>query len=220
MAEALSGAMIPKKIHYCWFGPNAPSGLHEACMRTWAPELPGYTVVRWDENNSPMSHPLVAHHYRKKNWAFVSDYVRLYALYREGGIYLDTDVEVIRAFDPLLEARVFFGYEAEDRLNSSVCGARPGEPFIKACMDYMDSRHAEKRPFRIAPEVVSHVYSRGDFTEVATLPQDAFYPYNPFTEGGAGQFLYHDVTERTYAVHHWAKSWRMGLLSRVLRKLV
>lgn len=220
MRQGRKMAMIPKKIHYCWFGPHSFSRLHEACMQTWKTELSGYEIVRWDETNSPMTHPFVRHHYEKKHWAYVSDFVRLYALYHHGGIYLDTDVEVVRSFDTLLQYRVFMGYEKDHRLTSGVCGAQKGELFIRACMTYMEQRHLKKRPYRIAPEVITAVYDRGDFKEVQTLPAKAFYPYNPYDRDSVGQFLYHDVTPETFAIHHWAKSWKMGWMERFVRKIL
>lgn len=189
-------------------------------MASWTEELPGYEIVRWDESNAPMDHPFVAYHYEKKHWAYVSDFVRLYVLYTHGGIYLDTDVEVVRLFDPLLQHRVFMGCERDKRLTSGVCGSGKGEPFIHACMDYMEARHSRKLPYRIAPEVITTVYEQDAYEEVTVLPPEAFYPYNPYTRGSVGQFLYHDVTPETYAVHHWAKSWKMGWAQRILRKLI
>ena len=212
--------MIPKTIHYCWFGPNEMSALHQACIATWRQKLPEYEIVRWDERNSPMEHPFVAYYYAKKKWAFVSDFVRLYVLYHHGGIYLDADVEVVRSFDPLLHHHLFIGYERTDRINSAICGARQGQPFVQACMEFMQKRQAKKLPYRIAPEVVTAVYKSGKYDEVSVLPPEAFYPYNPYDSGSVGQFLYCDVTPQTYAVHHWAKSWNMGMTERLLRKVL
>lgn len=218
--EPVMQETIPKTIHYCWFGPAQMSRLHRACLQTWELEMPGYEIVRWDESNAPMAHPFVAFHYRKKHWAYVSDFVRLHVLYEHGGIYLDTDVEVIRDFDPLRRHRVFLGYEKAGRITSGVCGAMKGERFLNDCMEFMQQRHRKKLPYRIAPEVMTAVYGAGDYDEVALMPEAAFYPYNPYGGRGAGQFMYHDVTDATYAVHHWAKSWKMPWWERVLRKVL
>lgn len=212
--------MIPKTVHYCWFGSKEMPLLNRACMASWTEELPGYEIVRWDESNAPMDHPFVAYHYAKKHWAYVSDFVRLYALHTHGGVYLDTDVEVVRALDPLLHHRLFFGYESEGRINSAVCGSQAGEAFLDACMGYMLQRHERRLPYRIAPEVITDVFEANPYPEVAVLPPKSFYPYNPYVPGSPGQLLFHDVTEATYAIHHWAKSWKMGWAQRILRKLI
>ncbi len=211
---------IPKTVHYCWFGGAEMSALHQACIASWKKELPDYRFICWDETNSPMELPFVSYHYNQKNWAYVSDFIRLYVLYHHGGIYLDTDVEVIRDFEPLLSYRVFLGYEQEKRLNSAVLGAQKEEAFMLACMEYMQIRHKQKRPYRIAPEVITAVYQGGEFYELTTLPQHTFYPYNPYDKKGIGQLLYHDITKETFAIHHWAKSWKMSLIKRLMRKIL
>lgn len=212
--------MIPKIIHYCWFGPNKMSKLHLACIDSWKKELPEFKIIRWNENNTPMDIPFIQYHYDKKNWAYISDFVRLHVLYHHGGIYLDTDVEVIKNFSPLLIHNVFVGYEKENRLNSAVLGAQKEEHYIKACMDYMLSRQQNKLPYRIAPEIISSVYNKQTYPEVLTLSEKSFYPYNPYNKNSVGQLLYHDITEETYAIHHWAKSWKMSLYERIMRKIV
>lgn len=212
--------MIPKKLHYCWFGPNQMSTLHLACIQSWKQELSDYDIILWDEHNTPMGHPFIRYHYKRKQWAFIADFVRLYALYHHGGVYLDTDVEVIRDFSDLLEHAVFVGYERDGRLNSAVIGSKEGEPFIKECMEYMISRHEKKLPYRIAPEVISLVYKNGNYKEVHTLSQKSFYPYNPYDKKSVGQLLFHDITEETYAIHHWAKSWKISIIERIMRKIL
>ena len=96
--------MIPKIIHYCWFGGKELPNLAEKCIASWKKQLPDYKIICWSEENFDIDNsvPYLKEAYSKKKFAFVSDYVRLYALYNYGGIYLDTDVEVIRDFSPLL----------------------------------------------------------------------------------------------------------------------
>ncbi|MDR2398598.1 MAG: glycosyl transferase, partial [Spirochaetaceae bacterium] len=103
---------IPKKIHYCWFGKNKMSKRLTSCIETWKSVMPDYQIICWDETNFDItSIPFVAEAYRAKKWAFVTDYVRLYALYIEGGIYLDTDVVVTKRFDNFLENDFFSAVE-------------------------------------------------------------------------------------------------------------
>ena len=96
--------MIPKKIHYCWFGRNPKPKLAQKCMQSWHKYCNDYEIVEWNEDSFDLeAAPLyVKQAYEAKKWAFVTDYVRLYALYYHGGIYMDTDVEVLKSFDPFL----------------------------------------------------------------------------------------------------------------------
>lgn len=124
--------MIPKKIHYCWFGGKPFSPLVTMCMDSWKQTLPEYEIKRWDEGNLlPLEKCLYARHaYENKKWAFVADYMRLYALYHEGGIYMDTDMLVLKSFDPLLSHDCFLGREGPGSVNFAIAGALPQHPFM------------------------------------------------------------------------------------------
>lgn len=92
--------MIPKIIHYCWFGKGKKNRLIKRCIRSWKKRMPDYEIICWNEDNFDYtSVPFVKEAYEQKKWAFVADYVRLYALFHYGGIYLDTDSEVYKSFD-------------------------------------------------------------------------------------------------------------------------
>jgi mannosyltransferase OCH1-like enzyme len=197
---------IPKKIHYCWFGGKDLPELAKACIRSWQEHLPDYEIVRWDESNCP-NNKFVDHHLNDKNWAFVPDFVRLHALYNHGGIYLDTDIEVIKSFDDLLEQNAFLGYEAKDRINNAVVGSRKGNLFFKDCMDYIMQRHLENEPYEISPVVTTTVARNGSY-DLTIYDEEYFYPYNPFDSNRKIQTLMLQmITSSTYAIHHWAKSW-------------
>lgn len=213
--------MIPKLIHYCWFGGGEFSVLHEMCMETWSDKLPGYEFVRWDESNVPKSN-YVDYYLKKKKWAFVSDYVRLEALDHYGGIYLDVDVEVIKSFDMLLSRKVFLGEELPGRINNAVLGAEKGSAYIKACKHFMLDRYLNKKSQMLSPEVSTEVYNDPsvDTSDVTVLPMHFFYPYNPFSEDKRRQQLMSClITNETYAIHHWAKSWDLSLLEKVKRRM-
>lgn len=146
--------MIPKIIHYSWFsGDDYPEEVNE-CMNTWKQVLPGYEFVLWDakklaELNNVFANEAVS----VKKWAFASDYVRLYAVYTYGGIWLDTDIEMYKSFDPFLKHQLFIGREGNEfwalgnsissvsLLTSHCFGAEVGHPFLKLCLDFYSDRH-------------------------------------------------------------------------------
>ena len=111
------------------------------CIKTWKKHLKGYEIKEWNESNFDVfSHPFVKKAYEAKKWAFVSDYIRAYAIYHEGGIYLDTDVIVLKPFDPMLENKAFVGYEREDYPFTAVFGAEPHHSFVKDILDYFNDK--------------------------------------------------------------------------------
>ena len=147
------GHKIPKIIHYSWFsGEEYPEDI-KACMDTWKTVLPDYEFVLWDaqklaELNNIFSNEAVS----VRKWAFASDFVRLYAVYTYGGIWLDTDIEMYKSFDPYLDHRLFIGREGNEDWNcsnhstvsllTSHCfGAEPGHPYLKMCLDFYNNRH-------------------------------------------------------------------------------
>ena len=131
--------MIPKKIHYVWVGGNEKNNTIKQCMKTWGKHLEGYEVIEWNENNFDIdSHPFVKAAYKAKKWAYVSDYIRAYVIYKYGGIYLDTDILVLDNFDRFLNNRAFVGFENPQYPFTAVFGAEPGHPLVKDMIEYYD----------------------------------------------------------------------------------
>jgi hypothetical protein len=123
--------MIPKKIHYCWLSGKKMSPNTQKCMKTWKKIMPDYELVLWDTNKFDVeSVPFVSQAFRKKKWAFAADYIRLYAVYTEGGIYLDTDVYVIKSFDNLL------GYNYFTSLERDLSTVAPESAWTKALKEH------------------------------------------------------------------------------------
>lgn len=125
--------MIPKKIHYCWFGGNDLPRLAKRCIRSWKKYCPDYEIIRWDESNYDIkSAPLyVRQAYEAKKWAFVTDYVRLQLVYEHGGIYMDTDVELVKSLDGLLDNDSYFGLESKSTINTGLgFGACKNSPIL------------------------------------------------------------------------------------------
>jgi len=134
---------IPKKIHYVWVGEkNKPKNIKK-CMKTWNKHLSGYEIKEWNEKNFDISsHPFVKAAYEAKKWAFVSDYIRAYAIYNEGGIYFDTDILLVDSLDDLLENKAFVGFENDTHPFTAVFGAEKGHPFVKEMLDYYNSANS------------------------------------------------------------------------------
>ncbi len=134
--------MIPRIIHYCWFGRNPLPPLAEDCMASWRRHLPDYEIVEWNEDNFDINQiPYVKEAYEAKKYAFVSDYVRLYALYTVGGVYMDTDAELLRPLDDFLCHEVFSGFESRDKIPTAVMGAAPNHGTVKMLLDYYEGKH-------------------------------------------------------------------------------
>jgi len=128
---------IPKKIHYVWVGGNPFPKDIKICMKSWKKHLKDYEIKEWNEKNFDInSHPFCKAAYEAKKWAYVSDYIRAYALYTEGGVYLDTDNLVVDNIDSLLSNRAFVGYETDEFPFTACFGAEKGHPLLKKILDY------------------------------------------------------------------------------------
>ena len=130
---------IPKKIHYIWVGEKEKPKDVQRCINSWKKKFKGYEIVEWNEEIFDInSHPYTKAAYEAKKWAFVSDYIRLYALNTEGGIYFDTDVIAVDSIDDVLENRAFIGFENENYISAAIMGAEKGHPFIRELIEHYD----------------------------------------------------------------------------------
>ena len=207
--------MIPKKIHYCWFGRNPLPKVVEECMASWRRVMPEAEIIRWDESNYDVTAvPYVAAAYKAKKWAFVSDYVRLDVIYREGGIYLDVDVELLKPLDPLLTDRAFCGREDELKVNTGlVLAAEAGHPIVRGMRDaYLGYQYLDEKDNFSSPAcpVLQTDYLRPlgllpmrsgyqDIQGIRVYPQEYF---NPVDEFGVPH-----LTSNSYCLHHAMASW-------------
>lgn len=208
--------MIPRTIHYCWFGGHGFTPLVEDCVESWRRVLPGYELRRWDETNAPVDMPFVRDALADGNWAFASDATRLEVLSRHGGVYLDTDMMVVRSLDPYLGHELFLGFESEHHVNAAIVGARAGHPFLDRLLD--EYRRTAYNPARLEPipQLVTRVLreigftgagGRHTFDGVDLYPQDHFYPFpwpDSFREGVDPSSY---ATGNTAAIHLWNMSW-------------
>ncbi len=202
--------MIPKKIHYCWFGRKPFPELVKKCIETWKQHLPDYEFCLWNEQNSPMDVPFVKEAYTAKKYAFVADYVRFWALYNHGGIYLDTDMYVIRSFDDLLNNECFFAWETKDKnvLSCGIIGCTIENLFIDRILMKYNSLNFNPNNLSefIIPRLITPIYEEYDRKEeIKIYDYDYFYPF-PFSERKKQNFLEY-MKSNTYAIHLWNISW-------------
>jgi mannosyltransferase OCH1-like enzyme len=214
--------MIPEKIHYCWFGPDQLSEQVVSCLKTWKEQLPEYELFLWNEENSPMEIPFVQQAYKARKYAFVSDYVRFWALYNNGGIYMDTDMYVVRSFNDLLDNEVFFAWETDQKIviSCGIIGAVPQQSFIESILNSYDGLEftVSSIPDLVIPRIVSKCYAGYRVKEEITIfPYDYFYPF-PYEEKEAVSKFMQYRTENTYAIHLWNVSW--GTFKDKLRDII
>lgn len=189
--------MIPKKIHYTWFSGEPYPGKVKDCIESWKVLMPGYELILWDTNRiKNINSDFLQEAIRVGKWAFAADFIRLWALYHEGGIYLDTDVLCYKPFDCLLTNECFIGKEnslhiikgrhTEQYLTSHCMGAIPAHPYIKDCLDYYDGRHFILSSNENLPQVLRYDMTLLPFiqSEIAKL-----YGYNPFPSADRMQHL-------------------------------
>lgn len=206
--------MIPKIIHYCWFGRGEMSALMKKCVNSWKKYCPDYQVMLWNEDNFNIdSVPFVKQAYENKKYAFVSDYVRLYALYNYGGVYLDTDQELIKNIDCFLDCEAFIGHMYEDVLSTGVIGSQKQGRFVSEFLNYYKDRDfIQNGQMDLTPNTDITVQILKNMGIKATGGRDNFealhiYPSVVFTPYGVYEYKHYSKTE-TYAIHHWSMSWR------------
>ena len=197
--------MIPKTIHYCWFGRKPIPEIVRMYMMTWKTFLSDYEIKEWNEDNFDINVcDFVREAYENHKYAFVADYVRLHALYNEGGIYLDTDVEIIRNMDNLLNNECFLGLETKERVGTSVIGSVSGCPFISDLLEYYRQHHFIKSDggFDMKPNtlIMSEYLKKNSSYNVVIYPIDCFSPICYETKKGS-------PTDKTYSIHHYESSW-------------
>ena len=139
--------MIPKKIHYCWFGRGEKNEKAKKCIASWHRFCPDYEIIEWNEDNFDVNmNGYTEMCIREKKYAFLSDYARLLILEREGGLYFDLDVEIVRSMDTLLDNKAFFGFENRDYVATGLgFGTEAGNPAVRAMLaeydELLDGKH-------------------------------------------------------------------------------
>lgn len=203
--------MISKKIHYIWLGRNQKDRLSLACINSWRRLLPDYEIIEWNENNLPIQKIAESNLFfrscmKKKLWAFMSDYLRLYVLQNEGGIYLDTDVEVLKRFDDLLNNQMFLGKESGNYIGTGIIGAERNHPIIDNLLKFYDEEIWRVNYFS-NPIIFSEVLNRRlELQSMYTVfPQDYFSPLN-YKDNKIISLV---GNENTYCIHWYSGNWGM-----------
>lgn len=215
---------IPKVIHYCWFGGNPLPPVAEKCIASWKKFLPDYEIKRWDESNFNVNMiPYTSQAYEAKKYAFVSDYARFWILYNYGGIYFDTDVEVIRPMDDIIAAGPFMGCENpyKDEETPSKLGVNPGlgigvrqnHDFYKNILDkYSTLRFIRSNGALDTTTVVEYItetlcsYGLKNTPKTQEVAGIKIYPVDYFCpmDYETGKIT---ITDNTVSIHRYAKSW-------------
>ena len=213
--------MIPKIIHYCWFGRNPLPESAQKCIASWRKFLPDYEIKEWNEDNFDVNIiPYTQQAYEAKKYAFVSDYARFWILYHYGGLYFDTDVEVIKPMDDIIERGAFMGIEVPGQ-NGKLPMVAPGlglgteakTSFYKAALEkYKDLQFLNEDGTLNEKTIVSYntelltkygLRPTNDVQlvgEIWIYPVDYFNPFNDLT----GKLK---VTENTRSIHWYSKTW-------------
>lgn len=206
--------MIPKVIHYCWFGRGAKPKLAEKCIASWRKFLPDYEIKEWNEDNYDVRKiPFIAEAYDARKYAFVSDYARFDILHEHGGVYFDTDVEIIRSLDDIIGHGAFMGLENAQTIAPGLgLAVERGHELYRAVLDFYASLHFKlpsgslnTKPIgNHVTELYEHmglVLGSGvvQFKGINIYPIDYFNPKRP-----NGKIV---LTGNTRCIHHYSASW-------------
>lgn len=207
--------MIPKKIHYVWIG--GPKGnIENICINSWREKLPEYEIIEWNEKNFDIEKEIKGNKfleecYKRKLWAFISDFIRVKVLYEYGGVYLDTDMQILKDITPLLgKHKLVCGYEDDGtHMSAGIICVEKGHDFLKDMLDYYENDVLKSEIFTI-PKVMTYIlnkkYKKIDNNyfekDIFIYDKEYFYPF-AFNE----EFTYDCITENTYGIHWWGKSW-------------
>jgi hypothetical protein len=208
--------MIPKKIHYCWIGGNPLPESAKKCIKSWRKYCPDYEIIEWNEHNYDFTKiPYMKQALDAKKWGFVPDYARLDIVYTHGGIYMDTDVEIVRPLDPLLELSGFAGFQDAEQVNfGHGFGAEAGNPVLKTLMESYETLSFLKpdgtpdltpSPRLNTDTLVKNcgLIPDGSYQEldgITVFPIEYFCPKS-FEDGVIRK------TKNTYSIHHFDASW-------------
>lgn len=207
--------MIPKVIHYCWFGRGEKSKLIQKCIKSWKKYCPDYEIIEWNEDNFDINcNKFVEQAYECKKWAFVSDYARLFILYNYGGIYMDTDVELVKPLDGFLCNKAFSGFEKKTVIPTGIMASEKEFQLFEYLLQYYDERAFIKSDGDLDTEtnvsIITKMLGARGFVpngEYQVIDGFAVYPVEYFCplQQSTGKL---NKTHNTVAIHWFNSSWR------------
>ena len=214
--------MIPKIIHYCWFGGSEIPNEYKVYIDDWKELHPDWEIKRWDETNSPMDLSYMQNALDKKNWANMSNLTRIWAIEKDGGIYLDTDMKLLQTLDRLLEKNCFFGFEEGNInkeifwVNNAIFGATKGNDFIRLCYNFiLGNFDGLESANESSPKMITHLlkkekglskYGEQLLDDIYLYPTESFYPISYDESFKLNNFIDY-ISESTIAIHMWGRSW-------------
>lgn len=237
--EGLIISKIPKVIHYCWFGKGKKPSMALKCIDSWKKYLPDYKIIEWNEENFDINTNLYTKQsYNAKKYAFVSDFVRLQVLYEQGGVYMDTDVEVLKNIDEFLEHSAFSGFESNEFIPTGIMGCIKGHSWVKSLLKYYINRpfinndgtfdlttntktitSITKKEYKLKSGNYKQVLNN----EIVIYPSEYFCPKNWLTKEL-------NLTRNTHTIHHFSGSWlpknykykkfRLKIYSKIVNTLI
>ena len=215
--------MIPKKIHYCWFGRGEKPELAAKCIESWKKYLPEYEIIEWNEDNFDLDmYPYAREAYDARKFAFVTDVVRLWAMYTYGGIYMDTDVEVLKPLDSLLNFEAVSGFESEAQIPTGLMACREGFALFKELLNEYDGIHfvLPDGSFDTMPNTARITNT---CTKKGLILNGALQTVNGFTvlpteylcpkSWETGKIT---LSENTLCIHHFSGSWLTSRKDKVI----
>lgn len=203
--------MIPKKIHYCWFGRGELTVKAKKCIQSWKKYCPDYEIIEWNEDNFDVhQNEYTKKVYTEKKYAFLSDYARLKVVYEHGGVYLDVDVELVKSLDDLLENDAFFGFETKEFINTGVgFGAKQGSTAVKTLLEEYNQLLDGTKDVIGCPKLNTEGLIKLGLErngQLQKLDECTVYPaeyFNPY-DNPTGRL---NKTKNTHSIHWYAKSW-------------
>lgn len=205
--------MIPKIIHYCWFGHNKKSKLIKRCIKSWEKYCPDYKIIEWNEDNFDINIcPYVKEAYDEGKWAFVSDYVRFYVLKKYGGIYVDTDVEMLKSIDKLRQNGAFAGFASDTIIATGLILCTEENNWL--CQKVLNSYDGEHfinddpaKILAIGRRVSAILEENGLILNGQTQTVNGFTVYEKKYFNSTDGDVFTKPDKEAYSIHHYAATW-------------